>query len=282
MADVCYRHPNRETNVKCSRCGRPICPDCMYDSPVGMRCPECAGQRTRARTLPLRRSDAPYGTYALIALNVIVFLAEIGGGGGAASLEGGGRLISDGGLLGPAVADQGEWYRIVTSGFLHAGPLHLFLNMFVLYILGTILEEGIGTARMIGIYVVSLLAGSFGALLLDPDQLTVGASGAVYGIMAATFLVARQRGVEQLASQIGLWVILNLVFTFSVPGISIGGHLGGLAGGAAAAFVIIAGERRGRGAGAAGAEVLGLLVIGAIAIGGALWAAGLSDTPGVA
>jgi membrane associated rhomboid family serine protease len=134
---------------------------------------------------------------------------------------------------------------------------------------------------MVGIYLVSLLAGSFGALLLDADQLTVGASGAVYGIMAATFLVARQRGVEQLASQIGLWVILNLVFTFSVPGISIGGHLGGLAGGAAAALVIIAGERRGRGAGAAGAEALGLLVIGAIAIGGALWAAGLSETPGV-
>src|ERR687891_651517 len=233
MADVCYRHPNRETNVKCSRCGRPICPDCMYDSPVGMRCPECAGQRTRARTMPLRRSDAPYGTYAFIALNVIVFLAEIGGGGGPASFEGGGRLIADGGLLGPAIADQGEWYRIATSGFLHAGPLHLFLNMFVLYILGTVLEEGIGTARMLGIYFVSLLAGSFGALLLDPNQLTVGASGAVYGIMSATFLVARQRGIEQLASQIGLWVILNLVFTFSVPGISIGGHLGGPAGGAA-------------------------------------------------
>ena len=170
----------------------------------------------------------------------------------------------------------------MTSGFLHAGPLHLFLNMFVLYILGTILEEGIGTARIVGVYLVSLLAGSFGALLLDPDQLTVGASGAVYGIMAATFLVARQRGVEQLASQIGLWVILNLVFTFSVPGISIGGHIGGLAGGAAAAFVIIAGERGRRGAGAAGVEALGLLVIGAIAVGGALWAAGLSETPGVA
>jgi membrane associated rhomboid family serine protease len=278
MAEVCYRHPDRETSVKCSRCGRPICPDCMYDSPVGMRCPECAGRRTRARGLPIARSGATYGTYALIALNVIVFIAELGGGGGAGSLEGGGQLIADGGLLGPAVADQGEWYRIVTSGFLHAGPLHLFLNMFVLYILGTILEEGIGTARMVGIYFVSLLAGSFGALLLDPNELTVGASGAVYGIMAATFLVARQRGVEQLASQIGLWVILNLAFTFSVPGISIGGHLGGLAGGAAAAGVIIAGERRGRGA--AGMEVLGLLVIAAIAVGGALWAAGLSNSPG--
>jgi membrane associated rhomboid family serine protease len=278
MPDVCYRHPDRETSVKCSRCGRPICPDCMYDSPVGMRCPECAGQRARSRRVAIRRAENPYGTYALIALNVIVFIAELGGGGGAASLEGGGRLVADGGLLGPAVADQGEWYRIVTSGFLHAGPLHLFLNMFVLYILGTILEEGIGTVRMLGIYFVSLLAGSFGALLLDPNELTVGASGAVYGIMAATFLVARQRGVEQLASQIGLWVILNLAFTFTVPGISIGGHLGGLAGGAAAAGVILAGERRG---GAAIPEALGLLLVGAISVAGALWAAGLSDAPGV-
>jgi membrane associated rhomboid family serine protease len=278
MAEVCYRHPNRETKVQCSRCGRPICPECMYDSPVGMRCPEYAGQRTRARTLPIRRSGTPYGTYALLALNVLVFIAEIGGGGGAASLEGGGTLVTDGGLYGPAIANQHEWYRIVTSGFLHAGPLHLFLNMFVLYILGTILEEGIGTVRMLGIYFVSLLAGSFGALLLDPNELTVGASGAVYGIMAATFLVARQRGVEQLASQIGLWVILNLAFTFTVPGISIGGHLGGLAGGAAAAGVILAGERRG---GAAIPEALGLLLVAAISVGGALWAAGLSDAAGV-
>lgn len=277
MAQTCYRHPDRETNVSCSRCGRPICPDCMYDSPVGMRCPECARDRTRAR-VSTARASAPYGTYALIALNVIVFIAEIGGGGGATSLEGGGRLIADGGLLGPAVADQGEWYRIVTSGFLHAGPLHLFLNMLVLYILGTVLEEGIGTARMLGIYFVSLLAGSFGALLLDPNQLTVGASGAVYGIMSATFLVARQRGVEQLASQIGLWVILNLVFTFAVPGISIGGHLGGLAGGAVAAMVILAGERRRVGI---GAEALGLLGIAVVSVAGALWAAGLSDSPAV-
>jgi membrane associated rhomboid family serine protease len=279
MPEVCYRHPNRETSVKCSRCGRPICPDCMHPSPVGMRCPECAGERTRARVLPTARRGTPYGTYALIALNVIVFIAELGGGGGAGSLEGGGNLISDGGLLGPAVADEGEWYRIVTSGFLHAGPLHLFLNMFVLYILGTLLEEGIGTVRLIGIYLVSLLAGSFGALLLDPDQLTVGASGAVYGIMAATFLIARQRGVEQLASQIGLWVVLNLVFTFSVPGISIGGHLGGLVGGGLAALVIIAAERRG--GRTAAPEALGLAIVGAASVAGALWAAGMSGSAGV-
>jgi membrane associated rhomboid family serine protease len=244
MAEKCYRHPDRETNVSCSRCARPICPDCMTPSPVGMRCPDCAGDRTRATGVRFGRRETPYATYALLALNVIAFVAEIGGGGGAATLDGGGSLINDGGLFGPAISQGGEWYRIVTSGFLHAGPLHLFLNMFVLYLLGGILEPAIGPVRLVGVYFVSLLAGSVGALLLTPDEVTVGASGAVYGLMAATVLIARDRGVEQLASQIGLWIVINLVFTFSIPGISIGGHLGGLAGGAIAAALILGAERR--------------------------------------
>ena len=168
----------------------------MYDSPVGMRCPECAGERTRARALAVRRSWTPYATYSLIALNVIVFIAELGGGGGAGSLEGGGNLIADGGLLGPAVADQGEWYRIVTSGFLHAGPLHLFLNMFVLYIFGTD-PRGRDRHRAPDRRLLRLAARWIvRRLLLDPDQLTVGASGAVYGIMAATFLLPRRRAAS--------------------------------------------------------------------------------------
>jgi len=240
----------------------------MIPSPVGMRCPECAGERTRARGVRFGRRETPYATYALLALNVIVFIAEVGGGGSAASLQGGGQLVRDGGLLGPAVAD-GEWYRIVTAGFLHAGPLHLFLNMFVLYLLGGILEPAIGPVRLAGIYFVSLLAGSLGALLLSPDQLTVGASGAVYGLMAATFVIARNRGIEQLASQIGLWVVINLAFTFSVPGISIGGHLGGLAGGAAAAMLILAAERR-AGAQSGLVEAAGLVALGIVSFGAAL------------
>jgi membrane associated rhomboid family serine protease len=241
----------------------------MTPTPVGMRCPECAGERTRSRGIAFGRRETPYVTYALLALNVIVFVAELGGGGNAGSIEGGGQLIRDGGLFGPAIADQGEWYRIVTSGFLHAGPLHLFLNMFVLYILGGILEPAIGAARLAGIYLVSLLVGSFGALLLTPDELTVGASGAVYGLMAATFMVARRRGVEQLASQIGIWVVINLAFTFSVPNISIGGHLGGLAGGAAAAALILAAERRAGGKTAL-IEGAGLVALGVVAFGAAL------------
>ena len=234
---TCYRHPGRETNVACSNCGRPICPDCMTSTPVGMRCPECARQRTRVRNIggAPTRSDAP-ATYAIIAICVLAYIAELAGGGGFGTL-GQAKVIREGGLFGPAVAD-GEVYRIVTSAFLHAGILHLGLNMFALYILGTLLEPAIGTARFAGIYAVSILAGSFGALLLDPLELTVGASGGVFGLMAAAFLIARHRGLDELASQIGFFVIINLVITFSVNNISIGGHIGGLIGGAVAAFLV--------------------------------------------
>jgi membrane associated rhomboid family serine protease len=180
-------------------------------------------------------------------------------------------VIDEGGLYGPAVAD-GEPYRIVTSAFLHAGILHLGLNMFALYILGQLLEPAIGTARFVGLYAVSVLAGSFGALLLDPLELTVGASGGVFGLMAGGFLIARDRGFDQLASEIGFFVLLNVLFTFTFSGISVGGHLGGLAGGALAALVIIGVERR-RIANARTVEIGLMLVLCGIAIAGALIAA---------
>jgi membrane associated rhomboid family serine protease len=269
MAD-CYRHPGRDTNVSCSNCGRPICPDCMTVTPVGMRCPECASQRTEVRRIGtgLRGGAAP-ATYALIVINVAAFVAELVGG-GAASFEGGGKLIQNAGLNGPAVAD-GEVWRIVTAGFLHAGPLHIALNMFALFILGTLLEPAIGTPRFLAVYFVSLLAGSFGALLLDPHETTVGASGAIFGLMSAAFIIARHRGLEQLASQIGFYVILNLVFTFGVPGISVGGHLGGLIGGGLAALLITYSERRARRP--ARIEFSGMLVLAVASVAGALAAA---------
>ncbi|HMC07463.1 MAG TPA: rhomboid family intramembrane serine protease [Solirubrobacterales bacterium] len=264
----CYRHPGRETNVRCSNCERPICPDCMTVTPVGMRCPECARQRTRVRGIAsgLRTGSAP-ATYALIAINVAAFVAELVGGGSAGSLEGGGKVIHDFGLNGPAVAD-GDWWRIVTAGFLHAGPIHIALNMFALFILGSLLEPGIGTARFLGVYFVSLLAGSFGALLVTPNETTVGASGAIFGLMSAAFVVARHRGLEQLASQIGFYVIINLAFTFGVPGISIGGHLGGLVAGAIAGVLINVSEHRARRP--VPIEALGMLALAAISVAGAL------------
>jgi membrane associated rhomboid family serine protease len=239
----------------------------MTVTPVGMRCPECARQRTQVRRIGtgLQAGAAP-ATYVLIAINVAAFVAELVGG-GAASFRGGGELISNAGLNGPAIAD-GDWWRIVTAAFLHAGPLHIALNMFALFILGTLLEPAIGTPRFLAVYFVSLLAGSFGALLLDPHETTVGASGAIFGLMSAAFIIARHRGLEQLASQIGFYVIINLVFTFGVPGISVGGHLGGLVGGALAALLITSAER------AANRplpiEFLGLAAIGAVSVAGSL------------
>jgi membrane associated rhomboid family serine protease len=216
----------------------------MTSTPVGMRCPECARERTKVHRSPsgIATGAAPV-TFALIAINVSAYLAEMLGGGSSA-IEGGGSVIRDFGLFGPAV-ENGDWYRIVTGGFLHAGLIHLGFNMLALYFLGTLLESGIGSWRFAALYFVALLGGSFGALLLDPREFTVGASGAVFGLMAAGFFVARNRGLDDLASQIGFFVIINLVFTFSIPNISIGGHLGGLAAGALAALAIAAGERRG-------------------------------------
>ena len=276
---TCYRHPGRETNVSCANCGRPICPNCMTSTSVGMRCPECAGERTRVRN-PVgapTRSDAPV-TYSVIALCVAAFVGELAGG-GTSAVEGGGTLIRDGGLVGfglsvdgPIGVAEGEWYRLITGAFLHAGVLHLGLNMFALYILGSLLEPALGSARFAGVYAASVLAGAFGALLLDPNEVTVGASGGVFGLMAAAFLIARNRGLDQLASQIGFFVVINLVFTFSIPNISVGGHLGGLLGGGLAALVFSALERR-RLPNTAALEAAAMVAICAVAVAGSLIAA---------
>jgi len=209
----------------------------MTSTSVGMRCPECASHRTKVRTAATLTSD-PVLTYVLIGINVLLELGSmISGGSASGSSVGGSSLNSDGGLFGPAVAD-GEYYRLLTAGFLHAGLAHLLFNMFALFILGGLLEPAVGRLRFGLIYFVSLLAGSFGALLLEPNALTVGASGAVFGLMGAAFVVMRNRGINPLESGLGIWLGLNLLITFAIPGISIGGHIGGLVGGALAAAVL--------------------------------------------
>jgi len=241
----------------------------MTPTPVGMRCPECARQRTRVTrgaTGP-GRYDTP-ATYVLIALNVAAYLVEIAGSGGGLS-PGNSSILLDFGLFGPFVAD-GEWYRLLTSGFLHASIIHLGFNMFALYFLGRILEPGIGTARFVALYLASLFAGAFGALLLSPDSLTIGASGAVFGIFGATFAIARQRRIEGLASSIGIVLLLNLAITFGNPEISIGGHLGGLAGGLLCAAVIVAGERNMLGRRKLAIELAAIVALALIAIASAI------------
>src|SRR3954467_9431456 len=218
---TCYRHPDRETGVACSNCGRPICPDCMTTTSVGMRCPECARERTRVKRAA-RSSETPTLTYILIGINVAVAL---GGFLSGANTTGGGlgssTLIDDGSISRYAIGVQHEYYRLITAGFLHAGLLHLAFNMFSLWILGGLLEPAVGRLRFGLIYFVSLLAGSFGALLLEPTQPTLGASGAIFGLMGAAFIVLRNAGVNPLESGLGIWIGLNLLFTFAVPNISI-------------------------------------------------------------
>ena len=263
---TCYRHPNRETRVSCSNCGRPICPECMTPTPVGMRCPECASQRTRVtrgvgEASAFARAPA---TFVLIAINVAVFLAEIASGQGGFE-EIASSLIPEFGLFGPLVA-SGETYRLFTSAFLHAGFLHIAGNMILLYFLGRILEPGVGTPRFVAVYLVSLFAGSLGALVLSPDSLTFGASGAVFGVTAATFVIARGRGVDALASTIGVIILFNLAFSFGVAGISIGAHLGGLAAGFLCALLILAGERGMLGERHFPAEMVAMTALGILSI----------------
>jgi membrane associated rhomboid family serine protease len=231
--EVCYRHPKRETGVHCSNCGRPICPDCMTTTPVGMRCPECARQSTRVRTMR-STTEEPTLTYILIGVNVLAGIGSLLGGGGATSSS----LTQDGGLSQHFIAD-GEYYRLITAGFLHAGLFHLLTNMLSLWILGSIIEPAVGHWRFGLIYFVSLLCGSFGALLLSPDELTVGASGAIFGLLSAAAVVAWNRGFSLMESGLGIWIGLNLLITFTVPNISVGGHLGGLIGGAITALLLV-------------------------------------------
>jgi membrane associated rhomboid family serine protease len=233
--ETCYRHPDRETGVSCSSCGRPICPDCMTPTPVGMRCPECSKDRTKVRTISTP-SDEPIATYVLIAINVLAFLGSLAGGGGVAT-RGGGSVIDNGALFGPDVAN-GEYWRLVTSGFLHAGLIHIAFNMYLLYILGTLLEPAIGRGRFLVLYFTSLLGGSLGALLLSPDSVTVGASGAVFGLMGGFIVIMRARGGDVMGSGIPFLIGLNLLLSLR-PGISIGGHIGGLIAGVIVAYVLV-------------------------------------------
>ncbi len=260
----CYRHPERAGSVRCRRCERPVCPDCMIVADVGFQCPECAKRSPGVRTLrSLKRN--PYVTYAVIGICVLVFLPSLGGGAAVAS-RGELDLARELALNAPEV-DAGEWWRLVTSGFVHYGLIHIAFNMIVLYQFGSMLETGLGRMRFGALYLAALLGGAVGALLLDPFALTAGASGAVYGLLGATVIGMRRRGVDIMRSGVGTMLLINLAITFVIPGISIGGHLGGLAAGGVAGVILFATEDTPRD------RLLGGLAVAALAV--VLAAAGL-------
>lgn len=241
MAELlrCYRHPDRETGVSCSECGRGICPDCMVFAPVGIRCPDHSGQAKGAarvvQTMQRRSTRSPgLVTKTLIAISVGIYLLQLAGG--ASVNANSGWIFEHGALYGPLVA-QGDWYRLLSAAFLHYGPIHLGMNMLALWWIGRPLEDWLGPVRYILLYLVSGLAGSAGALIANPTAVTVGASGAIFGILGAAIVLERQQTYVLGGSAITLLVV-NLAFTFAVPGISIGGHLGGLAGGALAILAL--------------------------------------------
>jgi membrane associated rhomboid family serine protease len=216
------------------------------------------------------RGAAPVVTYALVAINVAVEVVQLATGG---TLGGAGGTLVEHGALSRAAVNNGEVWRLVTSGFLHAGLLHLLFNMLSLYIVGGILEPAVGRVRFAVIYFVSLLAGSFGALVAQPHGLTLGASGAVFGVMGAAAVVLRSRGIDVMQSGLGIWIILNLVLSLR-PGISIGGHIGGLIGGAVLAYLMVEAPRRVRMPAFApwllSAVLCGAAVAGSIAISGSV------------
>jgi len=228
---ACYRHPDRATALRCTRCERYICGDCMRAAAVGQHCVDCAqtGGTPVHRTRPLARAAAglPVISYGLIALNVLAFFAQMSSH----------QLESDLVLWTPAVAD-GQVYRLLTSAFLHYGPMHLLLNMWALYVVGPQLEGLLGRARFISLYLFSALGGSVAVYLLTPiTTATAGASGAIFGLFGATLVVGRR-----LRMDVG-WVVaviaVNLIFTFTVPHISWQGHVGGLISGMLVAFAYV-------------------------------------------
>ena len=236
----CYRHPNRETFVSCSECGRPICAECMTPAPVGQRCPEHSGKPQGARriTSGARRGvfegTGSLMTKALIGVNLFVYLITAFQGAGLNNP--GGSLFIKWVLFGPAVAN-GDWWRLMTSAFLHANLIHIGFNMYFLWFAGTAVEQALGRGRFLLIYFVSALSGSAGALVLTPNAFTVGASGAIFGILGAALVLERQRNYVLGGSALGL-IVINLILSFALSNVSIGGHIGGLVGGVLCTLVL--------------------------------------------
>lgn len=232
---TCYRHPDREAYVRCQRCDRSICPDCQYEAAVGFLCPEDAGQTglgaTVTRMAPRRmrnaiRSDKPIVTLALIATNAAIWGFQL--------------LIGVQFTLAfeyaPALTASEPW-RMLTSAFLHDpySILHILFNMYSLWIFGRELERVLGRGRYLALYLLSAFGGSVSVLLLAPDTYVVGASGAIFGLMGAYFVVIRAIGGS--SGQILGLIAINLVSGFILQGVSWQGHVGGLVTGAAVAWI---------------------------------------------
>lgn len=254
---ICYRHPGRETYVRCVRCNRPICPDCMHEAAVGFQCPECVGAGRRT----VRQARTAFGgglggerglvTITLIALNVIVFVLELATG--SQALTGGSVLLgskittlqAELGVFPDAIAFNHEYWRLITAMFIHFGVLHIAMNMYVLWVLGRYLERALGPLRFVALYFICGIGGNVVVFLFsNPRGLSAGASTAVFGLFSAMFFINRKLGLS--TSSVVVMIVINLVFTFTVSNISIWGHIGGLATGVLAGLGLAYAPQRNR------------------------------------
>lgn len=232
---TCYRHPGRETYVRCRLCDRYICPDCMREDSVGFQCVECVAEGNRsvreARTVFGGRIIAkPYVTWALLGLIGAVFAAQVVSSGGLVRLgTTADPLVYEFGMWGGAVLAWHQWYRLLTGVFLHGGLMHLAFNGFALYVLGPQLERWLGHLRYAALWGVSALGGSVLGLLVQPTVMSVGASGAIFGLFGAVFVFGKRLRLDTRFI-LGL-LVANLLITFLVPGISWTAHIGGLVSG---------------------------------------------------
>jgi membrane associated rhomboid family serine protease len=236
---TCYRHPDRATYVRCTRCNRFICPECMRDAAVGHQCADCvsAGARTVRQPKPsLGSNRTPVITYALIGINVVMFILQMASPDVQSMFE----------MRSLQVAD-GQLHRLLTSAFLHYGPMHIVFNMWALYIVGPPLEIALGRLRFSALYVMSALGGSVLVYLLSSTGAsTAGASGAVFGLFGATFVIGKRLNMD-VRWVVGL-IAINLVITFVVPNLSWQGHIGGLLTGAVIAALYAYAPRNSRNA----------------------------------
>jgi membrane associated rhomboid family serine protease len=232
-ANYCYRHPDRQSFVLCQRCGRTICPECQTQAAVGVHCPECVRESrdsaprtrpavvTRTRAALLTR-DAPLVTYAIIAICVVVFIAEALTGTG---FLGGNGLVENALIYRPWLTSVEPW-TMVTSLFAHASIIHIALNMFSLWVLGSQLEAMIGRGRYAALFLLSGIGGSVGVLLISPGTPVLGASGAIFGLLGAYFVIARHLGAN--ATQLIVVIGINLALGFVISGVAWQAHVGGL------------------------------------------------------
>ncbi|MEU6418462.1 rhomboid family intramembrane serine protease [Streptomyces spiralis] len=253
---TCYRHPDRETGVRCTRCERPICPECMVDASVGFQCPDCvraasgtghAPQASRPRTIAggSVAADPRLITKLLIGINLAAFLVQLSLGDRFTNrfeLIGQAYIPLLGGIEG--VAD-GQYYRLLTAMFLHGGYIHILFNMLSLWWIGGPLEAALGRARYLALYFVSGLAGSaLTYLVAAPNQPSLGASGAIFGLFGATAVLMRRLNYD-MRPVIALLVV-NLIITFGWASIAWQAHIGGLVAGVIVGYAMVHAPRERR------------------------------------